>query len=94
MEEWEEDLLKNKFLEKYKDIVFYDPDNKCIYTVWHKNLECQRGRNGGWCLIGCPLDDKLEDESFPVGQMLIDLIAGTDQNSNVDIILDVKVVTV
>ena len=43
IEEWEEDLLKKndiiaevRLLEKYKDLVFYDPDNDCIYTVWDK----------------------------------------------------------
>jgi hypothetical protein len=75
-------------------LVFYDPDNDCIYTVWHKNLEWQRGRNGGWCLIGCPMNDNLEDEPFTIGPMVIDMIAETDQNSNVDIILDGKVASV
>ena len=37
VEEWEEELLKKndvvaeaKLLDKYKDLVFIDPDNKCI----------------------------------------------------------------
>ena len=75
-------------------LVFYDPDNDCIYTVWHKNLEWQCGRNGGWCLIGCPMNDNLEDEPFIIGPLVIDMIAETDQNSNVDIILDGKVASV
>ena len=101
IEEWEEDLLKKndilaevRLLEKYKDLVFYDPDNDCIYTVWHKNLEWQRGRNGGWCLIGCPMNDDLDDEPFTIGPMVIDMIADTDQNENVDIILNGKVASV
>ena len=101
IEEWEEDLLKKndiiaevRLLEKYKDLVFYDPDNDCIYTVWDKNLEWQRGRNGGWCLIGCPMNNKLEDEPFTIGPMVIDMIADTDQNENVNIILNGKVASV
>ena len=46
VEDWEKPLLKInddiaevRLLEKYKDLVFYDPDNECSYTVWHKNLE-------------------------------------------------------
>ena len=70
-EDWEKPLLKIndiiaevRVLEKYKYLVFYDIKNECIYTVWHKNLEWKRGRNGGWCLIGCPADDKFDDEPF------------------------------
>ena len=46
IEDWEEPLLKKndviaeiRLLEKYKDLVFYDPGNECIYTVWARNLE-------------------------------------------------------
>ena len=59
-----------------------------------KNLKCQFGHNGGWCLIGCPMNGKLEDEPFPIGPMVIDLIAEIIQNLNVDIILDGKVASV
>ena len=79
-----------RFLEKYKDLVFYDPDNKCVYTVWQKNLEWQRGRNGGWCLIVCPADDKLYDEPFSIGEMVISLIAKSVQDSNVDVLWNEK----
>ena len=54
----------------------------------------QRGRNGGWCLIGCPMNDNLKDEPFTIGPMVIDMIADTDQNENVDIILNGKVASV
>jgi len=83
-------IAEVRVLEKYKDLVFFDPDNECIYTVWHKNLEWQRGRNGGWWVIGCSMDDKLDDEPFPIGQMTIDLIAETSQNANVQIIQNEK----
>ena len=46
IETWEETLLdKNdvvaeiRLLEKYKNMVFYDPDNECMYTVHAENLE-------------------------------------------------------
>ena len=46
VEDWEEEILRKndivaevRLLEKYKNLVFYDPDNECMYTVWHKNLE-------------------------------------------------------
>ena len=45
-------------------------------------------------LIGCPMNDNLEDEPFIIGSLVIDMIAETDQNSNVNIILDGKVASV
>ena len=97
VEYWEKPLLKIndiiaevRLLENYKDLVFYDPDNECVYTVWHKNLEWQRGRNGGWCLIVCPADDKLDDKPFSIAEMVISLIAKSGQDSNVDVVLNEK----
>ena len=40
------------------------------------------------------MNDNLEDEPFIIGPLVIDMIAETDQNSNVDIILDGKVASV
>ena len=40
------------------------------------------------------MNGKLEDKPFPIGAMVIDLIAETKQNLNVDIILDGKVASV
>ena len=45
-------------------------------------------------MIGCPMNDKLEDKPFPIGPMVIDLIAETEHNLNVNIILDGKVASV
>ena len=43
VEDWEKPLLKIneiiaevRLLEKYKDLVLYDPDNDFVYTVWQK----------------------------------------------------------
>ena len=89
VEYWEKTLLKInnviaevRLLEKYKDLVFYDPDNECVYNVWHKN--------GGWCLIGCPADDKLDDDPFSIAEMVISLITKSGQDSNVDVVLNEK----
>ena len=55
-----------------------------------KNMECQRGRNSGWCLIGCPADDKLDDEPFSIAEMVISLISKSSQDSNFDVVLNEK----
>ena len=97
MEDWEKPFLKIndvivevRLIEKYKDLVLYDPENECVYTVWRKNLEWQRGRNSGWCLIGCPVDDKLDDEPLSIAEMVIILIEKSSQESNVDVMLNEK----
>jgi hypothetical protein len=93
VEDWEKELLKNndcvaeaRLLEKYKGLVFFDPDNNCTYTVWNKNLEYQKGGNGGWCVIGVPADDSLDNESFLIGDMIIQLIGDNDQAEHVHVI--------
>ena len=97
VEDWENPLLKInriiaevRLLEKYKELFFYDTDNECVYTVWHKNMEWQRGRNGGWCLIGCTSYEKLDGEPFSIAEMVISLIAKSGQDSNVDVVLNEK----
>ena len=97
IEDWEEPLLKKNncvaeatILEKYKGLVFFDPDDECTYTVWSKNLEYQKGRNGGWCVIGVPADPNLDDEPFLIGTMVIDLIAETEQEKHVKIIMEAE----
>ena len=98
VEDWELPLLKNndviaevRLIEKYKGLLFYDPDNKSMYTVYPKNLEWARGRGGGWSLICQPADDDLDNEPFLIGDMVIGLIANTDQEESVEIILNGKV---
>ena len=92
-EDWEKEILKTndcvaeaKLLEKYKGLVFFDPDNKCHYTICSKNLEFFKGRNGGWCVIGVPADDKLEDEPFLIGKLVHDLVRETPQEARIRVI--------
>ena len=99
LEDWEKEILKKddcvaeaKLLEKYKDLVFYDPDHKVNFTVHGNNLEYRRGREGGWCVIGDSTDEKVEDEPFKIGDMLIEMIADTQQAEGVEIMhLDCEV---
>ena len=49
VEDWEEELLKQNdcvaeamFLEKYKGLVFWDPDTKVNFTIHKDNLEFRR----------------------------------------------------
>ena len=93
LEDWEEEILKKndcvaeaRLLEKYKDLVFFDPDTQVNFTVHGDNLEFRRGKDGGWNLIGNSSDDGVEDEGFAIGEMIIDMIADTQQGPAVEII--------
>ena len=93
VEDWEEELLKKndcvaeaRLLEKYKNLVFLDPDTEETFTVFGNNLEFRRGRDGGWNIIAVSSDESVEDEGFVIGQMLVDLIAETEQAYGVQII--------
>ena len=52
-EDWEEELLnkndgviKAMLLDKYKDMVFWDPDTKVNFTVHEDNLEFRCDKRG------------------------------------------------
>ena len=94
IEDWEEPLLKKndpvaeaRLKVKYQNLVFYDPDNKAMYTIFDGNLEYRKGRKGGWCVIGVCSDDDFEDEPFMIGDMLIEMIVGTEQDAAVIMIM-------
>jgi hypothetical protein len=88
VEPWEEELCgmndvvaRTKLLEKYKDIVFYCPDDQITYTAYDQNLYWHKGRHNGWCVLGVPPDwdgvemDDLEPfviRSNIMGEMIMD----------------------
>ena len=55
----------------------FDPDNKCQYTIYGKNLEYQKERNNGWCLICQPVDEEFEDKLFLIGKLVVEPIGDT-----------------
>ena len=59
--------------------------------VYEKNLEWTRGRGGGWSLICQPHSDDFEDEPFLIGDMVIGLIADSEQEEGVEIIRNDKI---
>jgi hypothetical protein len=96
IEVFEEDALKKNdaikealLLNKYKDLAFYDPDNKITYTIHPGNLEYQRGRGGGWCVIAVPPDQcGFEEEPWLISLMLIELIRDTQQADNITVLTE------
>ena len=60
LEEWEKPLLAQndvvlmtKLLQKYKSIMFYDPDDDITFTVCEEKLEfCKPAKRNGWEVLG------------------------------------------
>ena len=76
-------------LEKYKDLVFYDPDTKKIFKVWGGNLEFHRGshRTGvskGWGLV-CINEDGDED-GWVLNEKVVQLIGSHPQADGIEVI--------
>ena len=67
-------------------LVCFDPDNQTICSVYYENLEYRKGWDGGWCVIGVCADDVYDDEPFIVGDMLIEMITATEQESHIQFV--------
>merc|ERR1712032_126667 len=92
LEEWEEPLLaKNdliamkKLLQKYKSMIFYDPDDQMTCTVSEDSLYFEKpGRKNGWAVLGIPenWDGVSEDEWQPFSirsGIVFDMVKDTAQ---------------
>ncbi len=71
VEDWEQDAMKKNdcvlealLLQKYKGLVFHDPNSGNDFCIWHQNMEYCRGRGNGWFLLGVCAEDGVEDEAF------------------------------
>ncbi len=79
-------VAKARLRVNYQGLECFDPDNQTIYSVYSGNLEYCKGRDGGWCVIGVCADDVYDDEPLIVGDMLIEMIAATKQESHIQIV--------
>ena len=77
--------MEAKYLNKYKSLVFLDPDTCWIFTVASEHLKHQQGKRGGWYVIGKPNDDNHKMEGFGI-ELANELIANTPQADDVEII--------
>ncbi len=96
LEDWEKELLevndcvaKAWLLEKYRDLMFLDPDTNKTFMVWGGNLEYHRGsrKRGitkGWGLV-C-IDENGEEEGWVLNEDVIELIGLHSQEGGVQII--------
>jgi hypothetical protein len=78
-------VIEAKFLAKYKDLVFLDPDSELTVTVASENCEYHRGKKGGWHFICEPNDDDIEAEAWDI-ELGCKLIGKTKQLEGIEII--------
>ena len=94
LEDWKKPLIKHndciskaRLLQKYKNLIFKDPDHEGVtWTVFGGHLEYQSRRAGGWYVIAEQLEDSNKDEPFFVNDMLIGMIADTEQAEGVPVV--------
>jgi len=96
LEDWEIELLQvndcvaeARILEKYKDLVFYDPDTKKTFKVWGGNLEFHRGSRRtattkGWGLVCINEDGK--EEGWILNDEVVQLIGSHAQADGIEVI--------
>jgi hypothetical protein len=58
IEDWEEDARRTndevaeaRLIQKYKSLVFYDPDTGNTFLIYDQNMEFCQGRGNGWFLL-------------------------------------------
>ena len=72
-------------LQKYKGLVFCDPDNNKTYSIFEENMEYRRGSRNGWFVIAVSSEEGVEDEPFTL-ELASELIGNTQQASGVKVI--------
>ena len=92
VQDWEKEIrFKNDsvaealLLQKYKGLVFHDPDTNKTYSIFEENMEYRRGNRNGWFVIAVSSEEGVEDEPFTL-ELACDLIGNTQQASGVKVI--------
>ncbi len=72
-------------LQKYKCIVFHDPDSGNDCCIWQQNIEFRCGRRNGWFLLGVCMEDDVEDEAFTL-ELACEMIGETPQTNGIQVV--------
>jgi hypothetical protein len=92
VEDWEEEARKKNdcvlealLLQKYKGLVFHDPNSGNDFCIWQHNIEFRRGRGNGKFLLGVCAEDGVEDEAFTL-ELACDMIGDTPQKDCIQVV--------
>jgi DNA topoisomerase VI subunit B len=93
VQDWEKEIrYKNdavneaRLLQKYKGLVFHDPDTNKTYSIFEENMEYRRGNRNGWFVIAVSSEEGVEDDEPFTLELACDLIGNTQQASGVKVI--------
>ena len=91
VEDWEQDARKHndvvaeaRLLQKYRGLVFHDPDKDNGFCIYDQNMEFRRGRGNGWFVLGVCSTNAVEDEGFLL-EIACELIGGTPQKEGIQV---------
>ncbi len=92
VEDWEVDARRTndavaeaRLIQKYKSLVFHDPDTGNTFLIYDQNTEFRQGRGNGWFLLAVSANDrenKEEMEAFLL-ELACELIGATPQKRGV-----------
>jgi hypothetical protein len=92
VEDWEVEARKKNdcvsetlLLQKYKGLVFCDPDSDNDFCIWERNMEFRRGRGNGWFPLGICATNGVEDEGFLL-ELACDMIGDTPQREGIQVV--------
>ncbi len=57
-------IAEARLLQKYKGLVYVDPDSNNTFSVCNKNMEYCRRAGNGWFVIAVCAVEGVEDEPF------------------------------
>ncbi len=72
-------------LQKYKGLVFHDPNSGNDFCIWQQTMEFCCGRENGWFLLGVCTEDGVEDEAF-VLELACKMIGETPQKDGIQVV--------
>jgi len=72
--------------QKYKGLVFHDPDTDNGFCIYDQNMEFRRGRGNGWFVLGVCSTNAVEDEGFLL-ELACELIGRTPQKEGIQVML-------
>jgi hypothetical protein len=91
VEDWEQDDRKNNYvvaearlLQKYRGLVFHDPDTDNGFCIYDQNMEFCRGRGNVWFVLGVCSTNAVEDEGISL-EIACELIGGTPQKEGIQV---------
>ena len=79
-------MAEAQLLQKYRGLVFHDPNTDNGFCIYDQNMEFRRGRGNGWFVLGVCSTNAVEDEGFLL-EIACELIGSTPQKDGSQVML-------